>query len=260
MHTHHLNYQEHSHLLQQNCKDPISGDFLTAGDEVVFCASCGSAFLADSWEYMGAQHCNQSETLRFTPEPPKEKIILRPGSSSPTEVRLLLNLRYESTHYQVLRGFLKLVAICTDYIAIPILLILSMDWLYEALGLLTDSFSITAFLMLMYLSFRDFLPGGGSLGKRLAGLVIVYELTEEASLAQRIGRNLFSFCLLLFFLSGFMFSAIEDILVLPLILIGLASFIIPIVAQRSLGSILTRTSVIPRAELEMWRKKKRFRL
>lgn len=261
MHTHRLNHQEHAHVLRQNRKDPVSGDALKEGDEVVFCASCSSAFLADSWEYMGGQHCNQSETLRFAPELPTEKIVLRPGKSSSAEVQLLWNLPYESTRYQFLRAGLKGVAILTDYIFIPMLLIFLIDWCYEIFGAYSgDSFSVSVLFILLYLSFRDFLPGGRSLGKRLMGLTIVHENTEEASIAQRIGRNLFSFCLLLFFLSGFVFSAIEDIFVLPIILVGLASFVTPVLAQRSLGSVLTRTSVVPRAELEMWRKRKRFRL
>ncbi|WP_375560625.1 hypothetical protein ACE193_23510 [Bernardetia sp. OM2101] len=65
MHIHKINptSQEHQSFLAQNRKDPITGDSILEGDEVVFCASCKSVFLRDTWEYLGNQHCEQSETL-----------------------------------------------------------------------------------------------------------------------------------------------------------------------------------------------------
>ncbi|WP_291725321.1 hypothetical protein [Bernardetia sp.] len=65
MHTHKINpnLKEHKGFLAQNRKDPITGDTILAGDEVVFCESCKSVFLKDTWEYLGKQHCCQSETL-----------------------------------------------------------------------------------------------------------------------------------------------------------------------------------------------------
>ena len=65
MHIHKINStsQEHQNFLAQNRKDPITGDSISEGDEVVFCASCKSVFLKDTWEYLGNRHCEQSETL-----------------------------------------------------------------------------------------------------------------------------------------------------------------------------------------------------
>ncbi|AFM05525.1 hypothetical protein Fleli_3193 [Bernardetia litoralis DSM 6794] len=65
MHIHKINStsQEHQNFLAQNRKDPITGDTILEGDEVVFCAGCKSVFLKDTWEYLGNQHCEQSETL-----------------------------------------------------------------------------------------------------------------------------------------------------------------------------------------------------
>ncbi|WP_338791946.1 hypothetical protein [Bernardetia sp. MNP-M8] len=57
------NFKEHQNLLAQNRKDPITGDTILQGDRVVFCAICKSVFLSDTWEYLGKQHCEQSETL-----------------------------------------------------------------------------------------------------------------------------------------------------------------------------------------------------
>jgi hypothetical protein len=69
MHIHKINStsQEHQNFLAQNRKDPITGDSILEGDEVVFCASCKSIFLKDTWEYLGNRHCEQSETLSDFP-------------------------------------------------------------------------------------------------------------------------------------------------------------------------------------------------
>ncbi|WP_338813994.1 hypothetical protein V9L05_00820 [Bernardetia sp. Wsw4-3y2] len=65
MHIHKINpnSQEHRSFLSQNRKDPITGDSILEGDEVVFCAGCKSVFLKDTWEYLGSQHCEQRGTL-----------------------------------------------------------------------------------------------------------------------------------------------------------------------------------------------------
>lgn len=68
MHTHTLHPSTHAVFLGEQRKDPITGDVLKAGDTVVCCAECGSAFLVDSWEYMGWRHCEQSRTLSSIPE------------------------------------------------------------------------------------------------------------------------------------------------------------------------------------------------
>ncbi|WP_291723435.1 hypothetical protein [Bernardetia sp.] len=73
MTIHTLEKEKHSDFLTQNRIDPITGDVLQEGDSVVICASCKSAFLADSWEYMGRRHCEQSITLKKIPN---KKILL----------------------------------------------------------------------------------------------------------------------------------------------------------------------------------------
>ncbi len=65
---HTLDREEHLSFLAQNRIDPITGDTLQENDKIVLCAACKSAFLANSWEYMGRTHCNQSGTLRQIPE------------------------------------------------------------------------------------------------------------------------------------------------------------------------------------------------
>ena len=67
MTIHTLEKEKHSDFLAQNRIDPITGDILQEGDQIVICASCKSAFLADSWEYIGRRHCEQNITLKKVP-------------------------------------------------------------------------------------------------------------------------------------------------------------------------------------------------
>ncbi|WP_291724536.1 hypothetical protein [Bernardetia sp.] len=64
MHIHKIDSQIHSEFLKEERQDPITGDLIEEGDEVVFCASCKSAFLKDTWEYLGKKHCHQRRTLK----------------------------------------------------------------------------------------------------------------------------------------------------------------------------------------------------
>ncbi|WP_338815755.1 hypothetical protein V9L05_22385 (plasmid) [Bernardetia sp. Wsw4-3y2] len=74
MTTHTLQKEKHQDFLKQERIDPITGDILQEGDEIVICASCKSAFLADSWSYMDKKHCNQTHTLREIPKQEAVKI------------------------------------------------------------------------------------------------------------------------------------------------------------------------------------------
>ena len=69
MHIHKIDssLEEHQNFLAQNRKDPITGDSILDGDQVVFCAGCKSVFLKDTWEYLGNRHCEQYETLAKFP-------------------------------------------------------------------------------------------------------------------------------------------------------------------------------------------------
>lgn len=69
MPIHLIDASEHRAFLEQERIDPITGETIKAGDEVVFCAACKSAFLADSWNYLEEAHCGQSDTLREFPQP-----------------------------------------------------------------------------------------------------------------------------------------------------------------------------------------------
>lgn len=75
VHRHTISSERHSSLLGQERRDPITGEPLCAGDRVVFCAGCGSAFLEDSWHYLQGEHCGQRDTLKDVPAQP-EKLTL----------------------------------------------------------------------------------------------------------------------------------------------------------------------------------------
>ncbi len=68
MHTHKISNQKHIHFLREERKDPITGDLILEGDEVVFCANCKSAFMKSSWEYINKWHCNSDKTLSKFPQ------------------------------------------------------------------------------------------------------------------------------------------------------------------------------------------------
>lgn len=80
MHTHIIQNPRHQLFLDENRSDPITGDDIKEGDEIVFCAVCKSAFLKDTWLYLGKTHCNQTETLGKFPSSEKLEIsgVTRP--------------------------------------------------------------------------------------------------------------------------------------------------------------------------------------
>ncbi|WP_338765214.1 hypothetical protein WAF17_01185 [Bernardetia sp. ABR2-2B] len=67
MNIHKIDSHLHNSFLEEERKDGITGDLIQAGDEVVFCGICKSAFLKDSWEYMDRKHCGQTKTLNSVP-------------------------------------------------------------------------------------------------------------------------------------------------------------------------------------------------
>ncbi|WP_338762921.1 hypothetical protein WAF17_18580 [Bernardetia sp. ABR2-2B] len=80
MHTHIIQKPRHQAFLDENRSDPITGDDIKEGDEIVFCAICKSAFLKDTWFYLDKVHCNQNETLGKFPSSEKLEIngVTRP--------------------------------------------------------------------------------------------------------------------------------------------------------------------------------------
>lgn len=66
-HFHTITEQLDKEFKLTNRKDPITHERFEHGDTVVFCAGCGSAFLPESWAFMGHKHCGQVETLAHLP-------------------------------------------------------------------------------------------------------------------------------------------------------------------------------------------------
>jgi len=81
MHIHLIQNSKHTAFLNENRNDPITGDEIQEGDEIVFCAVCKSAFLKDTWLYLDKTHCNQTETLGKFPSSEKLEIsgVTRPA-------------------------------------------------------------------------------------------------------------------------------------------------------------------------------------
>jgi len=71
VYRHTVDRSSHREFLGEGRKDPYTQDQIKAGDEIVFCAGCKSAFLYSSWEAMGGRHCNQTETLAEFPDAPR---------------------------------------------------------------------------------------------------------------------------------------------------------------------------------------------
>ncbi|WP_338814956.1 hypothetical protein V9L05_07270 [Bernardetia sp. Wsw4-3y2] len=67
IYSHFIDKNKHAHFLAQKRQDSITHEIIEEGDEVVFCSVCKSAFMVDSWEYIGRSHCHQSQTLKKVP-------------------------------------------------------------------------------------------------------------------------------------------------------------------------------------------------
>jgi len=67
IYSHFIDKTKHAHFLAQKRQDSITHEIIEEGDEVVFCSVCKSAFMVDSWEYIGRSHCHQSQTLKKVP-------------------------------------------------------------------------------------------------------------------------------------------------------------------------------------------------
>ncbi|WP_291726559.1 hypothetical protein [Bernardetia sp.] len=71
---HKLSKRKHKDFLKQQRIDPITGDTIKERHKVVVCASCKSAFLEESWQYLDEEHCNQTKTLKELPTSEKLEI------------------------------------------------------------------------------------------------------------------------------------------------------------------------------------------
>jgi len=153
MHTFKLTGQRGETFLAQDRKDPITGDAFAAGDEVVFCAHCRSAFHVSSWEYLGGKHCEQEKTLDAFPVQKKLKLVQKTGAQLYPRPLTLGEVEEKK------RERLKLYYAAARILLIPlgILLFVKGSGFLAFIGLIT--FLVGLITGLFYLLFLYFIDG-----------------------------------------------------------------------------------------------------
>ncbi|WP_291722629.1 RDD family protein [Bernardetia sp.] len=167
--------EKQSVFLKENRQDPITGDEFCLGDKVVFCASCKSAFLADSWEYMNGKHCGQVGTLRKFPVVSKLKL------SKP----IILDFRKADSGNRIFAYLID--------IGIAIILGVLLYIILDSLGLHYNYRNVFPFFATsLYMLFRDIFGVKSSFGKRIMGLYFINTETHKiAHPFKLIFRNVF---------------------------------------------------------------------
>ncbi|AFM05440.1 hypothetical protein Fleli_3100 [Bernardetia litoralis DSM 6794] len=163
---------KHQHFLLEERNDPVTGDSFLEGDEVVFCSVCKSAFLKDSWAYMGNKHCDQKATLPIFPKTKKmvlQKPIELPFVFPDTDNRT-------SAFFADILIFVGISSIIA-FAAIKLHIILS-SYFY-------------AFLIFILITFRDIILINKSIGKAFQKMYFIdVETNLPATVWQVLGRNL----------------------------------------------------------------------
>ncbi len=165
MHIHQLDSQKHKKFLTQARIDPITGDTLEVGDNIILCAECKSAFHSDSWAYLGNRHCNQTNTLPAIPQSTSLGHFKK--RSAEYYSRVNSNFKIHETLQNIVSSRQRLGAILID---------LALVWVFQMF------FSATISpLLWTYFLLRDFSLTGRSLslGKNLLGFEVVEEQNEN---------------------------------------------------------------------------------
>ncbi len=185
-------------FIKENRQDPVTGDAFLVGNEIVFCASCKSAFLKESWEYMNSKHCGQTATLKKFPISATLKL------SKP----IVYNFKTAESGNRILAYFIdSLIAFILGTILYFIILLFMNDYGYTIFN--PFPFILGSFYML----FRDVIGIKSSLGKRLLGLYFINLKTKEkASSLVLCFRNLIYWF--------FLFAAISIITISELLIDG----------------------------------------
>lgn len=176
MYIHQLDPKKHEKFLTQSRIDPITGDVLEAGDKIVLCAECKSAFQEDSWHYLGNRHCNQSNTLPAIPQTTSLGHFKK--RSAEYYSRVNSNFKIHEQIQNIVSSRQRLGAILID---------LALVWI---IGYVI-SFSFAP-LLWTYFLLRDFSYKGRSfsLGKNLLNFEVVEERDENRlSWWQSVLRN-----------------------------------------------------------------------
>lgn len=167
--------EKHQDFLLEDRNDPVTGDSFSEGDEVVFCSSCKSAFLKDSWEYMGNKHCDQRLTL---PTFPKYK---RLTLQKPIELPFVF-VSSDQRSYAFFIDILILALFCISLAAIVAM---------NAKNQLIDNPYLYLLLGFVLFTFRDSILINTSIGKAANELYFIDTATNlPATFWQTLGRNL----------------------------------------------------------------------
>ncbi len=170
--SHHIKEEKHQHFLLEKRNDPVTGDCFLEGDEVVFCSSCKSAFLKDSWAYMGNKHCDQRSTLSIFPK--MEKLTLRKPIQLPF---VFANADNRSSAF-----FMDIFILTGIYVALFIL---------TTKTHLTYNPYVSLFLGFLLFTFRDSILINKSIGKFFQQMYFIdVETNLPAKIWQTLGRNL----------------------------------------------------------------------
>jgi len=244
MHIHTLHPETHAALLDQARRDPISGDFLQEGDEVVFCASCRSAFLKDSWEYLGKKHCEQRRTLQEVPQIHEGVKLRKVKDVSAQELPPVRPKTDDVMTYIAARLGVQVVDTLLQGISILVIASILTNLTSGSTDDLLLFFETLLFMPVLYL-FWDIFFVLRSPGKRIASLVVVkLDLTQKAAWWQLVLRRFCTLCIPAFaaILSGITNSGGWGMLFF-LTLFGLNITIGPLF-RYSLVSWITQTRVI----------------
>ncbi|WP_291726561.1 hypothetical protein [Bernardetia sp.] len=105
--SHYLEKDKHQDFLLQQRVDPITGERIEAGDKVVFCASCKSAFFEESWQYLEGKHCNQTKTLKNIPVAKTLWLKAKPLEFLPFDFKGFdVHVVYKTLIYKLLKSIL----------------------------------------------------------------------------------------------------------------------------------------------------------
>ena len=170
--------EKETFFIQENRQDPITGDEFCIGDKIVFCASCKSAFLKESWEYMDSKHCGQTFTLKRFPV--HSKLTL----SKP----IVFSFKKAESKKRVLAYLIdSFIAIVLGFLAFTFLL-----GFKDNLGYNNSMSKPFGFIIAnLYMLFRDAFGIKSSIGKRIMGLYFINTETQKnASIIILFFKNL----------------------------------------------------------------------
>lgn len=164
--------EKHQHFLLEDRNDPVTGDSFAEGDEVVFCSVCKSAFLKDSWVYMGNKHCDQRSTLPIFPK--TKKLSLKKPIELPF---VFVDTEHRSAAF--FADILIVVGVC-----------IALAGIFVRMHFTISSY-FYAILSFILVTFRDSILINKSMGKALQRMYFIDVATNlPATFWQTLGRNL----------------------------------------------------------------------